>query len=69
MKPDEKRADAPPRRKARPCPICGRPSTPALRPFCSAECADRDLHRWLSDKYAIRTIADEDDKDGGYGPS
>lgn len=67
MKPRSKIADGP-RRKARPCPICGRPSTAALHPFCSAECADRDLHRWLSDKYAIRTVA-EDDKDGEYGPS
>ena len=36
-----------------PCPICGRPADPALRPFCSERCADVDLGRWLSDRYVI----------------
>jgi len=39
--------------KARACPICGKPSTPEFRPFCSRRCADVDLHRWLSGAYAI----------------
>lgn len=37
----------------RPCPICGRPATDAMRPFCSKRCADVDLHRWLGGRYAI----------------
>jgi uncharacterized protein len=35
------------------CPICGRPSAPDYRPFCSRRCADLDLARWLSGAYAI----------------
>jgi endogenous inhibitor of DNA gyrase (YacG/DUF329 family) len=42
-----------PLRPARPCPICGRPSTLESRPFCSPRCADIDLNRWLSDAYVI----------------
>lgn len=38
---------------ARPCPICGKPSVFAMRPFCSKRCADIDLHRWLGGVYAI----------------
>ena len=39
----------------RPCPICGKPSTQAYHPFCSARCQDVDLNRWLSGRYAIPT--------------
>lgn len=35
------------------CTICGKPMSPALRPFCSSRCADVDLHRWLSGGYVI----------------
>ena len=35
------------------CPICGRPTEDAYRPFCSRRCADVDLSRWLSGAYAI----------------
>lgn len=38
---------------ARPCPICGRPSSQQFHPFCSARCADIDLNRWLSGAYVI----------------
>jgi uncharacterized protein len=38
---------------AAPCPICGKPSQPASRPFCSTRCADVDLSRWLSGAYVI----------------
>ncbi|HLY78250.1 MAG TPA: DNA gyrase inhibitor YacG, partial [Caulobacteraceae bacterium] len=30
----------------RKCPICGRPTEPDQRPFCSRRCADLDLQRW-----------------------
>jgi uncharacterized protein len=42
-----------PLRPPRPCPICGKPSAAAFRPFCSARCADVDLNRWLSGAYVI----------------
>jgi endogenous inhibitor of DNA gyrase (YacG/DUF329 family) len=61
--------DKPPERaepkKARekPCPICRKPATEALRPFCSERCRDVDLNRWLSGSYVI-PAAKEDDEDG-----
>ena len=42
------------------CPICGRPADPALRPFCSKRCADVDLQRWLSGRYVVPAVEDED---------
>lgn len=46
-----------------PCPICKKPSTPEYRPFCSKRCADVDLQRWLSNRYAI-PAADDDSGPG-----
>jgi endogenous inhibitor of DNA gyrase (YacG/DUF329 family) len=43
------------------CPICGKRAKPELRPFCSTRCADIDLGRWLTDRYAIPTADDEDE--------
>lgn len=40
-------------RPPRPCPVCGRPAAPAMRPFCSARCRQVDLGRWLAGDYAI----------------
>jgi len=49
-------------RKARPCPICGKPASDATRPFCSPRCRDVDLHRWLSGNYVVPgSENDEDD--------
>ncbi|MEM7775430.1 MAG: DNA gyrase inhibitor YacG [Pseudomonadota bacterium] len=45
------------------CPICGRPTQAAYRPFCSKRCADIDLGRWLGGKYAI-AVTEDDDEDG-----
>lgn len=50
-----------------PCPICRKPSEPAFVPFCSARCADVDLGRWLTDRYAIPTADDEDEDAEGTG--
>jgi uncharacterized protein len=44
--------------KARPCPICGKPATSDMRPFCSKRCADVDLHRWLGGTYAVPVVED-----------
>lgn len=50
------------RRPAKPCPICGKPSVAASRPFCSERCREVDLNRWLSGRYAIPARdGDEDD--------
>ena len=38
---------------SKPCPLCGKPATPAQAPFCSQGCRDRDLLQWLSEGYAI----------------
>jgi uncharacterized protein len=35
------------------CPICGKPSSEAVAPFCSKRCADVDLQRWLAGSYAV----------------
>ena len=37
------------------CPICGRPTDPEHRPFCSRRCADVDLARWLGGHYRVPT--------------
>ncbi len=46
------------------CPICGRPTDPAARPFCSKRCADIDLSRWLNGVYAVPVDPrDEEDEE------
>jgi uncharacterized protein len=45
-----------------PCPICGKPASAKVRPFCSPRCRDIDLGRWLKDSYRIAT--DESPEDG-----
>ena len=40
------------------CPICGRPTDPEFRPFCSRRCRELDLGRWLSGAYAIPAAED-----------
>ena len=46
------------------CPICGTESQRRFRPFCSRRCADIDLSRWLSGKYAIPGGNADVDEDG-----
>jgi endogenous inhibitor of DNA gyrase (YacG/DUF329 family) len=43
------------------CPVCGKPVEERWRPFCSKRCADVDLHRWLSGRYAVPVVENEDD--------
>lgn len=47
--------------RPRPCPICGKPSQAAYKPFCSARCADIDLNRWFSGVYAVPAAPEEDE--------
>jgi uncharacterized protein len=35
------------------CPICGQAMQLRYKPFCSKRCADVDLNRWLTGKYAV----------------
>lgn len=35
------------------CPICGKETVKAYRPFCSKRCADVDLGKWFSGDYAV----------------
>ncbi|MBU1212992.1 MAG: DNA gyrase inhibitor YacG [Alphaproteobacteria bacterium] len=50
--------------RSRPCPMCKRPSAHHYRPFCSRRCADLDLSRWLSGRYAIAGGDADEDEDG-----
>jgi endogenous inhibitor of DNA gyrase (YacG/DUF329 family) len=58
------------------CPICRKPADAAYRPFCSKRCADVDLQRWLTGRYAIEGLDSDppdDDVEGdgsrvGQGP-
>jgi len=44
------------------CPICGKPAAERLRPFCSKRCADVDLHRWFSGRYAVPAAEQEEEE-------
>ena len=35
------------------CPLCQRPAEILYRPFCSRRCAQLDLGKWLTGRYAI----------------
>ena len=41
------------------CPICAKPTSPAMKPFCSKRCADVDLQRWFSGAYAIPVVEED----------
>lgn len=56
-----------PPKKAR-CPLCGKPTDPRFRPFCSARCRDQDLLNWLGGRYAVPAQESETDLDED-GPS
>jgi endogenous inhibitor of DNA gyrase (YacG/DUF329 family) len=47
-------------RPKRPCPICQQPSKQKYHPFCSARCADIDLHRWLGGQYTVPAVDQPD---------
>jgi endogenous inhibitor of DNA gyrase (YacG/DUF329 family) len=48
------------------CPICDKPVEPAYKPFCSRRCADVDLQRWFSGRYAV-PVVDTDDEGARSG--
>lgn len=45
------------------CPICGKPTAPDYRPFCSRRCADVDLGRWLTEGYGIPAESEDEAED------
>jgi uncharacterized protein len=47
-----------------PCPTCMKPSVAAYRPFCSKHCADVDLQRWFSGRYAIPAVEGDSERPG-----
>ncbi|WP_083810928.1 DNA gyrase inhibitor YacG [Parvularcula bermudensis] len=48
--------------KSERCPICGAPTVPAERPFCSDRCRHVDLHRWLTEGYRLPAQEDESEQ-------
>lgn len=42
------------------CPICGKETVRAYRPFCSRRCGDVDLGKWISGDYAVPSRDPED---------
>lgn len=50
--------------KSAACPICAKaPPNADYRPFCSRRCADVDLQRWFTGKYAIPVVEEPDRPD------
>ena len=45
------------------CPICKKPVSDEYRPFCSRRCADVDLQRWFTGRYAIPGRPEDDGAD------
>ena len=46
------------------CPICGKTTDIAFKPFCSKRCADVDLGRWLGERYVVtEPLAPDDEAD------
>jgi uncharacterized protein len=48
----------------RKCSVCNQPVQLRYKPFCSKRCADVDLNRWLTGKYAIPVEEGRDRPDG-----
>lgn len=51
------------------CPVCGQPTQPENRPFCSKGCRDRDLLQWLGEGYRVPGMPSDEamQKNGNYG--
>lgn len=42
------------------CPVCGKPSAAAQKPFCSSRCREVDLNRWFTGGYAVPAVELDD---------
>ena len=51
------------------CPICGKPTDPKFKPFCSQRCRQVDLNRWLSGTYRIPDAESPDGEEVGKNQS
>ena len=53
------------------CAICRKPQDEAYRPFCSKRCADVDLQRWFTGRYAVPAVENEsaEDDEADFPPS
>jgi uncharacterized protein len=51
-----------PTRPPRLCPICRRPATAEVLPFCSPRCRDVDLNRWFTGSYVVPGSDQEDEE-------
>ena len=45
------------------CPICEKPSSDLMAPFCSSYCKNKDLLNWLNESYKIPV---EDEQEGSF---
>ncbi|MES2033671.1 MAG: DNA gyrase inhibitor YacG [Pseudomonadota bacterium] len=45
---------------SRGCPICTKPTDDGYRPFCSKRCADVDLQKWFTGRYAVPVVEEDD---------
>ena len=61
MPDNENSSSGTPSKRQAKCPVCGRNTQLATRPFCSARCADVDLSRWLGGRYAIAGKEDDEE--------
>jgi uncharacterized protein len=52
---------------ARKCSICGKPQLERFKPFCSKHCADVDLNRWLTGRYAIPVVENDQSSESEEG--
>jgi uncharacterized protein len=54
-----------PKASAGKCPICGKPADVTYKPFCSKRCADVDLQRWFTGRYAVPVVEEDRGLDDG----
>ncbi|MBK8631048.1 MAG: DNA gyrase inhibitor YacG [Sphingomonadales bacterium] len=47
------------------CPLCGKPTRPEHKPFCSRGCRNRDMINWLDGAYAVPELPDDEDSGTG----
>jgi uncharacterized protein len=51
------------------CPMCKNPAVPQHKPFCSATCRNRDMHKWFTNAYALPADTGEEEDERLNDPS
>jgi uncharacterized protein len=41
--------------------MCKNPAVPQHKPFCSATCRNRDMHKWFTNAYALPADCGEEE--------